>query len=163
MVQGKKRVQHIPKEWVEEVRRRVKAGREFQDAVREVLAANAQLLVLERKKLKEKMNRSTPRHLLHFVTRRLRLRQYLKDPGDGRQQPQIPAQALLWALLIGKFSGSPVFMRSRRWCDPRHDARSPSRLRSVTIPWAISPSGLIPSNAASPALAHPRRQTQQGL
>jgi hypothetical protein len=54
MVQGKKRVQHIPKEWVEEVRRRVKSGREFQDAVREVLAANAQLLVLERKKLKKK-------------------------------------------------------------------------------------------------------------
>ncbi|HEY6386868.1 MAG TPA: DUF6788 family protein [Candidatus Acidoferrum sp.] len=54
MVQGKKRVQHIPKEWVEEVQRRVQAGREFQDAVREVLAANAQLLVLERKKLKKK-------------------------------------------------------------------------------------------------------------
>ena len=54
MVQGKKQVQHIPKDWVEEVRRRVKAGREFQDAVREVLAANAQLLVLERKKLKKK-------------------------------------------------------------------------------------------------------------
>jgi hypothetical protein len=54
MVQGKKRVQHIPKDWVEEVRRRVKAGREFQDAVREVLAANAQLLVLERKKPKKK-------------------------------------------------------------------------------------------------------------
>ena len=34
---------------VEDVRRRVKAGREFQDAVREVLAANAQLLVLARK------------------------------------------------------------------------------------------------------------------
>jgi hypothetical protein len=48
MVQGKKRVQHIPKEWVEEVRRRVEAGREFQDAVREVLTANAQLLVLAR-------------------------------------------------------------------------------------------------------------------
>ena len=48
MVQRKKRVQHIPKDWVEDVRRRVKAGREFQDAVREVLAANAQLLVLER-------------------------------------------------------------------------------------------------------------------
>ena len=48
------------------------------------------------------MNRSTPRHLLHYVTRRLRLRRYLKDPGDGRQQPQIPAQALLWALLIGQ-------------------------------------------------------------
>jgi hypothetical protein len=48
------------------------------------------------------MNCSTPRHLLHFVTRRLRLRRYLKNPGDGRQQPQIPAQALLWAVLIGQ-------------------------------------------------------------
>ena len=48
MVQGKKHVQHIPKDWVEDVRRRVEAGREFQDAVREVLAANAQLLVLAR-------------------------------------------------------------------------------------------------------------------
>src|SRR6266567_5363750 len=48
------------------------------------------------------MNCATPRHLLHYVTRRLRLRRYLKDPGDGRQQPQIPAQALLWALLIGQ-------------------------------------------------------------
>jgi hypothetical protein len=57
MVQGEKRVQHIPKEWVEEVRRRVKEGREFQDAVREILVANAQLLLLERqhrKKLKKK-------------------------------------------------------------------------------------------------------------
>jgi hypothetical protein len=48
MVNGKKRVQHIPKDWVEDVRQRVEAGREFQDAVREVLAANAQLLVLAR-------------------------------------------------------------------------------------------------------------------
>ena len=52
MVQGKKHVQHIPKHWVEEVRRRVQAGREFQDAVREVLAANAQLLVLARQQEK---------------------------------------------------------------------------------------------------------------
>jgi hypothetical protein len=48
MVNGKKHVQHIPKDWVEDVGRRVEAGREFQDAVREVLAANAQLLVLAR-------------------------------------------------------------------------------------------------------------------
>ena len=48
------------------------------------------------------MNRSTPRHLLHYVTRRLRLRRYLQDSGDGRPQPQIPAQTLLWALLIGQ-------------------------------------------------------------
>lgn len=57
MVEGKKRVQHIPKEWVEEVRQRVQQGREFQDAVREVLAANAQLLALERKKSKKKKKR----------------------------------------------------------------------------------------------------------
>ncbi len=48
MVKGQKHVQHIPKDWVDDVRRRVEAGREFQDAVREVLAANAQLLVLAR-------------------------------------------------------------------------------------------------------------------
>jgi hypothetical protein len=53
MVGGKKRVQHIPKDWVEDVRRRVKAGREFQDAVREVLAANAQLLVLARQQRRQ--------------------------------------------------------------------------------------------------------------
>lgn len=49
MVNGKKHTQHIPKDWVEEVQRRVNAGRQFQEAVREVLAANAQLLVLTRK------------------------------------------------------------------------------------------------------------------
>jgi hypothetical protein len=48
MVNGKRRVERIPRDWVDEVRRRVEAGREFQDAVREVLAANAQLLVLAR-------------------------------------------------------------------------------------------------------------------
>ena len=48
MVRGKKHVQHIPKDLVDDVRRRVEAGRQFQDAVREVLAANAQLLVLAR-------------------------------------------------------------------------------------------------------------------
>ena len=54
MVEGRKQVEHIPKAWVDEVRRRVRAGREFQDAVREVLAANAQLLVLAKKqKLKQ--------------------------------------------------------------------------------------------------------------
>src|SRR5205807_7059535 len=46
MVQRKKRVQHIPKEWVAELRRGVQQGREFQDAVRDALAANALLLVL---------------------------------------------------------------------------------------------------------------------
>ncbi len=49
MADGKKHVQHIPKNLVEEVRKRVEAGREYQDAVREVLAANARLLTLARK------------------------------------------------------------------------------------------------------------------
>lgn len=48
MVAGQKRVERIPAAWVEDVRRRVDAGREFKEAVAEVLAANAQLLVLER-------------------------------------------------------------------------------------------------------------------
>jgi predicted ABC-type transport system involved in lysophospholipase L1 biosynthesis ATPase subunit len=49
MVNGKKRVQHIPKELVPEIQQRVAAGREYQDAVREVLSANAQLWVLAQK------------------------------------------------------------------------------------------------------------------
>jgi len=49
MVGGKKRVERIPKDWVEEVRGKVEAGREFKRAVAEVFAANAQLLVLERR------------------------------------------------------------------------------------------------------------------
>jgi len=48
------------------------------------------------------MNRPTPRRLRYFVTRRLRLRNYLQDPGDGRRQPQIPAKLLIWALLAGQ-------------------------------------------------------------
>src|SRR2546430_4201600 len=48
----------ISRDWVEEVERRVAAGREFQDAVREVLAANAQLLVLARQQRKKKRKRS---------------------------------------------------------------------------------------------------------
>jgi hypothetical protein len=49
MSDGKRRVERVPKEWVDSVRARVQAGREFQDAVREVLTANAELLVLSRK------------------------------------------------------------------------------------------------------------------
>jgi len=49
MVNGQKHTQHIPKEMIAEVHKRVAAGREFHDAVREVLTANAQLLVLARK------------------------------------------------------------------------------------------------------------------
>ena len=43
----------------------------------------------------------TPRRLLYFVTRRLGLQPYLRDPGDRRPQPQIPAKDLLWSLVLG--------------------------------------------------------------
>lgn len=46
---GKRRVERIPQAWVEDVRRQVEAGRAFQDAVKDMLAANAELLVLWRK------------------------------------------------------------------------------------------------------------------
>jgi len=48
MAGGKKRVERIPAAWAEQVQRRVQAGRQFQDALREVLTANAELLVLWR-------------------------------------------------------------------------------------------------------------------
>lgn len=57
MVEGRRRVERIPRDWAEEVERRVSAGREFQDAVREVLAANAELLVLSRQQRKKKGKR----------------------------------------------------------------------------------------------------------
>lgn len=49
MVNGKKRVERIPDEWVEQIRPLVEQGREFKDAVAEVFAANAQLLALQRR------------------------------------------------------------------------------------------------------------------
>jgi hypothetical protein len=49
MAGGKKCVERIPKEWVEEVQRLVDAGREFKQAVAEVFATNAQLLALWRR------------------------------------------------------------------------------------------------------------------
>lgn len=53
MLEGKKHVERIPDDWVEEVKRRVDAGRQFRDAVNEVFTANARLLVLWRRQYKE--------------------------------------------------------------------------------------------------------------
>ncbi len=47
MVDGKKRVLHVPAAWVNDVRRRVEDGRQFKDAVAQVFVANAQLLAVE--------------------------------------------------------------------------------------------------------------------
>ena len=57
MLDGKKRVEHVPTDKLEEIRNRVEQGREFQDAVREVLAANARLIVLERQQLRTRMKK----------------------------------------------------------------------------------------------------------
>jgi hypothetical protein len=48
MVDGKKRVERVPSEWVEEIRRRVDEGRGFKQAVAEVFTANARLWAIER-------------------------------------------------------------------------------------------------------------------
>jgi hypothetical protein len=46
---GKKRVETIPAEWVEKVRRRVERAQAFREGVKQVFTANAELLVLEKK------------------------------------------------------------------------------------------------------------------
>ena len=48
MRRGQKRVERIPAAWAEFVQRQVQAGRQFQDALRELLTINAELLVLWR-------------------------------------------------------------------------------------------------------------------
>lgn len=54
MVDGKKRVEHIPEKWVEQIRPLVEQGRKFKDAVAEVFAANAQLFALWRRQSMKK-------------------------------------------------------------------------------------------------------------
>ena len=61
----------------------------------------------------------TPRRLKKYVAKCLGLKSYLQSPGDGRTQGQIPAAALLWALLMGvvlrcaAFAGIEALVRSR--------------------------------------------------
>lgn len=49
MVEGEKRVEAIPADWVEEVQRKVSAGQAAKQALTDLLTANAELLSLERK------------------------------------------------------------------------------------------------------------------
>lgn len=57
MLDGKKRVEHVPADQVEEIRGRIEKGRDFQDAVREVLTANAQLIMLDRQQVRTRMKK----------------------------------------------------------------------------------------------------------
>jgi hypothetical protein len=56
----------------------------------------------------------TPRRLWQYVTRCLGLRSYLRSPGDGRPRPQIPAQALLWSLVMGQLLRACNFLAVER-------------------------------------------------
>ena len=49
MVNGTKRVEHIPEPWVDAVRQHVEEGRAFKNAIAELFAANARLWALGRK------------------------------------------------------------------------------------------------------------------
>jgi hypothetical protein len=51
----------------------------------------------------------TPRRLKKYVARCLRLKSYLRSPGDGRTEGRIPAAALLWALLMGAWLRRTAF------------------------------------------------------
>ena len=57
MVDGQKRVERIPEQWVEQIRPRVEQGRAFKDAVAEIFAANAQLLTLWRQQSTQKRSK----------------------------------------------------------------------------------------------------------
>ena len=53
MVAGKKRVETIPADWLDAIRPRVDAGRKFKTIAAELLAINAQLLVLARQQRRQ--------------------------------------------------------------------------------------------------------------
>ena len=60
------------------------------------------------------MKGPSPRRLWTYVTRCLGLRSYFRSPGDGRPQPQIPARALLWSLLVGQVLRACSFLAVER-------------------------------------------------
>jgi len=58
MARGRKHVVHVPTEAVEDVRRRVEAGHTFKSNVAELLALNAQMMVLERQTRRREARRA---------------------------------------------------------------------------------------------------------
>ena len=65
------------------------------------------------------MRGSSGRGILKYASRCLRLKEYLRHPGDGRVRPQIGARHLLWGLLLGyvlrehSYHGVEWLVRSR--------------------------------------------------
>ena len=60
MVAGKKRVEAIPADWLDIVRPRVHAGQKFKKIAAELLAINAELLVLARQQRRQRSRSSPP-------------------------------------------------------------------------------------------------------
>lgn len=60
MSAGKKRVETIPAEWLDTIRPRVQAGRKFKNIAAELLAINAELLVLARQQRRRPVRGSIP-------------------------------------------------------------------------------------------------------
>ncbi len=65
------------------------------------------------------MKGPSPRGLWNYAARRLRLGGYFRAPGDGRAIPQIPAQALLWSILIGCILRQSAFRAIEAWVNSR--------------------------------------------
>lgn len=60
MSAGKKRVETIPAGWLDTIRPRVQAGRKFKNIAAELLAINAELLVLARQQRRRPVRGSIP-------------------------------------------------------------------------------------------------------
>jgi hypothetical protein len=126
MAQGKKRLERIPAEWVEQVRGRVEAGRQFQDPLREVLTANAELAGAFSKAAGPRQGQSArkrphPEAIRHHALHHRGLKSSLRDPGDGRQQAQMAGGNLTWAVLLGRIRQGVSFHETE-WL-----AHSPAR------------------------------------
>ena len=61
----------------------------------------------------------TPRRLKKYVSKCLRLKSYLRSPGDGRAAGRIPASALLWALFMGALLRRAAFAAIEALVDSR--------------------------------------------
>jgi hypothetical protein len=61
MLDGKKRVEKVPSDWVDSVRQRVEQARQFKETVAEIFTTNAQLLALQRDQSRVVAKRQKPR------------------------------------------------------------------------------------------------------
>ncbi|HUD21863.1 MAG TPA: DUF6788 family protein [Acidobacteriaceae bacterium] len=61
MLDGQKRVEKVPSDWVDSVRQRVEQARQFKEAVAEIFTVNAQLLALQRDQSRAAAKKPKPR------------------------------------------------------------------------------------------------------